>query len=78
MALPRTHQASLTPHELEFIAEEDTIDIVPLISMAPLRLLSVRQRLPPLSLRGLDRVADLKVSLFLLGIHGYSGHLWTL
>ncbi|CED83349.1 Uncharacterized conserved protein [Phaffia rhodozyma] len=40
MALPRSHQISLTPHEIEFIAEETEIEIVPLFGMDPIRLLS--------------------------------------
>jgi len=41
MALPKTLQASLTPDELTFLAEEEMIDIVPLFSMTRVRLLSV-------------------------------------
>ena len=41
MALPKTLQPSLTPDELTFLAEEDTIDIVPLFSMTRVRLMSV-------------------------------------
>jgi hypothetical protein len=41
MALPKTLQPSLTPDELTFLAEEEMIDIVPLFSMTPVRLMSV-------------------------------------
>ncbi|WVF70572.1 DNA replication complex GINS protein PSF2 [Kwoniella sp. CBS 6097] len=40
MALPKSLQNGLTPDELTFLAEEDTIDIVPLFSMTRVRLLS--------------------------------------
>ncbi|OCF31110.1 DNA replication complex GINS protein PSF2 [Kwoniella heveanensis CBS 569] len=40
MALPKSLQNGLTPDELTFLAEEDTIDIVPLFSMTRIRLLS--------------------------------------
>ncbi|WWD17924.1 DNA replication complex GINS protein PSF2 [Kwoniella shandongensis] len=40
MALPKTLQPGLTPDELTFLAEEETIDIVPLFSMTRVRLLS--------------------------------------
>ncbi|KAK8865891.1 DNA replication complex GINS protein PSF2 [Kwoniella newhampshirensis] len=39
MALPKTLQPGLTPDELTFLAEEETIDIVPLFSMTRVRLL---------------------------------------
>jgi hypothetical protein len=78
MALPRTHQASLTPHELEYVAEEETIDIVPLISMDRLRLLSVRQCslpfrrvLAPLSLADLTELLIWDLPSSSLGHVGY-------
>ncbi|WWC58592.1 uncharacterized protein I303_101135 [Kwoniella dejecticola CBS 10117] len=40
MALPKHLQNGLTPDELTFLAEEETIDIVPLFSMTRVRLLS--------------------------------------
>ncbi|KAK4688902.1 GINS complex subunit 2, partial [Tremellales sp. Uapishka_1] len=40
MALPKTLQPALTPDELTFLAEEEVIEIVPLFSMTPIRLLS--------------------------------------
>ncbi|WVQ97352.1 DNA replication complex GINS protein PSF2 [Kwoniella sp. CBS 9459] len=40
MALPKSLQNGLTPDELTFLAEEDTMDIVPLFSMTRVRLLS--------------------------------------
>ena len=42
MALPATHVPSLTPQEMEFLAEEDHLSIVPLFGMDSVRLLSVR------------------------------------
>ena len=41
MALPPQLRTSTTPHELEFIANEELIEIVPLFSMDRIRLLSV-------------------------------------
>ena len=41
MALPATHVPSLTPQEMEFLAEEDHLMIVPLFGMDSVRLLSV-------------------------------------
>lgn len=40
MALPKSLQGGLTPDELTFLAEDDTIDIVPLFSMSRVRLLA--------------------------------------
>jgi len=40
MALPPTLQSSTTPNELEFIASEELVEIVPLFSMDRIRLLS--------------------------------------
>ncbi|TYJ55890.1 DNA replication complex GINS protein PSF2 [Cryptococcus floricola] len=40
MALPKSLQKSLTPDELTFLAEQDHINIVPLFSMTPVRLVS--------------------------------------
>lgn len=42
MALPSALQASTTPYELEFIAMEEIVEIVPLVAMDRIRLLSVR------------------------------------
>jgi len=40
MALPTALIASTTPYELEFVAMEDLIDVIPLFSMDRIRLLS--------------------------------------
>jgi GINS complex subunit 2 len=41
MALPKSLASSLSPQELAFLAENEPIEIVPLFSMTPVRLLSV-------------------------------------
>lgn len=45
MALPKTLEPSLTPDELTFLAEDESIQIVPLFSMSRIRLLSVSSTL---------------------------------
>ncbi|KAG8880219.1 DNA replication protein psf2 [Tulasnella sp. 331] len=40
MALPPALQSSTTPYELEFMAMEDVLEIVPLFSMDRIRLLT--------------------------------------
>lgn len=57
MSLPPTLQASTTPHELEFIAMEDTIEIVPLFSMDRIRLLSVSYDQTDLAILAHDALA---------------------
>ncbi len=44
MALPKHLAHSLSPQELAFLAEQDTIEVVPLFSMSRVRLLSVSCR----------------------------------
>jgi hypothetical protein len=41
MALPSHLRASITPNELELIASETLVDIIPSFSMGKIRLLSV-------------------------------------
>lgn len=43
MALPKTLQPALTPDELTFLAEDESIDIVPLFSMTKVRLIGVSE-----------------------------------
>ncbi|KAI0321936.1 hypothetical protein OF83DRAFT_1167966 [Amylostereum chailletii] len=43
MALPASLRTSLTPPEMELIASEETIEIVPLISMERIAFISVRR-----------------------------------
>ncbi|EJD53955.1 GINS complex, PSF2 component [Auricularia subglabra TFB-10046 SS5] len=40
MSLPPSLRTSMSPQELEFIAGEETVEIVPSIRMAPIRLIS--------------------------------------
>lgn len=41
MALPRTHQASFTPGEIEFIAGDEKIMIIPKVKMPKMKFISV-------------------------------------
>lgn len=43
MALPRLHRAAFTPDEIEFIAGNETISIMPLYKMPALRLMQVKK-----------------------------------
>jgi GINS complex subunit 2 len=41
MALPRTHQASFTPSEIEFIAGDEKIKIIPKVKLPRLNFIQV-------------------------------------
>lgn len=44
MALPRTHQASFTPGEIEFFAGDEKIMIIPKAKMPKMKFISVRKK----------------------------------
>lgn len=44
MALPRTHQAAFTPGEIEFIAGDEKITIIPKARMPKMKFIKARIR----------------------------------
>lgn len=42
MALPRTHQASFTPSEIEFIAGDEKIKIIPKVKLPRMSFIQVK------------------------------------
>lgn len=45
MALPRTHQASFTPGEIEFIAGDEKIMIIPKAKMPKMKFIKARRKI---------------------------------
>lgn len=44
MALPRAHHASFTPGEVEFIAGDETVKIIPKTKLPRMRFIQVKEK----------------------------------
>lgn len=68
MALPRQHQSSFTPREIEFLAGNETITIIPTVKLPKLDFIQVGLPL----IYKIDRWKGL-----LLNLTFETGHHWT-